>query len=112
MKLRKTAYLVAIAMMSILPSLENIAQAAQHKPAASATTSTMSEGEVKKINKDTGKITIKHGPLANLDMPPMTMVFHVSDASFLDKVKVGEQVQFVAEKIGGQYIVTKIEPKP
>jgi Cu(I)/Ag(I) efflux system periplasmic protein CusF len=69
----------------------------------------LSEGEVRKIDKETGKMTLRHGPLANLDMPAMTMVFQVSDKAMLDQVKVGDKVRFQAEKIGSQYTVTKIE---
>jgi Cu/Ag efflux protein CusF len=70
----------------------------------------MSEGEVRKVDKDAQKITIKHGPLKNLDMPPMTMVFRVKDAAMLDAVKQGDKVKFVAENIGGQFVVTEIGP--
>lgn len=73
---------------------------------------TFSDGEVRKINKDTQKITLKHGPLANLDMPPMTMVFGVSDPSLLDAVSVGDKVQFVVEKINGGYVVTTLRKAP
>ena len=69
----------------------------------------MSEGEVRKINKETGKITIKHGPLANLDMPGMTMVFRVQDPAMLDQVKEGDKIRFIADKIDGVFTVTKIE---
>jgi len=70
----------------------------------------MSEGEVRKVDKDAQKITIKHGPLKNLDMPPMTMVFRVKDAAMLDAVKKGDKVKFVAENVGGQFVVTEIGP--
>ena len=67
------------------------------------------DGEVRKIDKGAGKITLRHGPITNLDMPPMTMVFHVKDRAFLDKVKVGEKVRFVAEQNAGALTVTAIE---
>jgi Cu/Ag efflux protein CusF len=70
----------------------------------------MADGEIRKVDKDAKKITIKHGPLARLDMPAMTMVFQVKDPALLDKVKPGDKVKFDAEKIGGGYAVTKIEP--
>lgn len=71
--------------------------------------SELSDGEVRKVDKSARKITIKHGPLANVDMPAMTMVFQVKDPAMLDKVKAGDKVKFQAEKIGGGYAVTKIE---
>lgn len=70
----------------------------------------LSDGEVRKVDKDAKKITIKHGPLANLDMPPMTMVFQVKDPAMLAQVKAGDKVKFRAEKLGGAYTVTRIEP--
>src|SRR5687768_3015277 len=77
---------------------------AQEKPSA------MADGEIRKVDKDAKKITIKHGPLAKLDMPPMTMVFQVKDPAMLDQVKAGDKVKFQAEKIGAAYTVTRIEP--
>jgi Cu/Ag efflux protein CusF len=70
----------------------------------------MTEAEVRKVDRDAGKLTLKHGPIPNLEMPPMTMVFRVKEAGMLDAVKAGDKVSFQAEKIGGQYVVTKIEP--
>jgi len=70
----------------------------------------LSDGEIRKIDKDAQKLTIKHGPLKNLDMPGMTMVFRVKDPAMLDQVKKGDKVRFVAEDANGAYTVTKIEP--
>ncbi len=69
------------------------------------------DGEVRKIDKAQGKITLKHGEIKSIDMPPMTMVFKVKDASLLDRVKQGDKVGFTAEKIDGEYTVTGIEPR-
>jgi Cu/Ag efflux protein CusF len=69
-----------------------------------------SDAEVMKIDKPQQKITLKHGEIKNLDMPPMTMVFRVQDAGMLDAVKVGDKVKFDADKVGGQYTVVKIAP--
>jgi Cu(I)/Ag(I) efflux system protein CusF len=69
----------------------------------------MTEGEVRKIDKDVKKITLKHGDIKNLDMPGMTMVFQVKDAALLDKVKAGDKVQFNAERADGIIVVTSIE---
>lgn len=76
---------------------------------ASASKAAMSDGEVKKIDKAAGKITIKHGPLANLNMPPMTMVFKVKDPAILDSVKVGDKIKFVAEQSGKTLQVARME---
>ena len=69
----------------------------------------MSEGEVRKVDKAGKKITLRHGPLKNLDMPPMTMVFQVSDAALLDKVNAGDKVRFVASNPEGKLTLTQIE---
>jgi Cu/Ag efflux protein CusF len=70
------------------------------------------DGEVKKIDKATGRITIKHGDIKHLDMPPMTMVFRVSDPKMLDTVAVGDKVRFAADKVGGNYTVTALSKTP
>ena len=67
------------------------------------------EGVIKKIDKDAGKITIKHGPISNLKMPGMTMVFRAADPAMLDQVKEGEKVKFHVEKMNGALTITKIE---
>src|SRR4029450_3561940 len=68
-------------------------------------------GEVRKVDKDAKKLTIRHGPLPQLDMPtPMTMVYQVNDPALLDQVKPGDKIQFATEKQGGAYVVTRIEP--
>lgn len=69
----------------------------------------MSSGEVRKIDKDTQKITLKHGEIKSLDMPGMTMVFRVADAAMLDAVKVGDKVKFNVEKRDGAMVITAME---
>lgn len=71
----------------------------------------MTDGEVRKVDKDAKKITIKHGDLKNLGMPPMTMVFQVKDPAMLDQVKAGDKISFIADKVGGQLTVTSLEVK-
>mgnify|MGYP000977409388 CR=1 FL=1 len=70
------------------------------------------DGEVRKVDKAAGKITLKHGEIKHLAMPPMTMVFSVCDKGQLDWVKNGDKVKFAAEKQGGQYVVTSLHPAP
>ena len=64
---------------------------------------------MRKVDKENQKLTIKHGPLKNLDMPSMTMVFQVQDAAMLEKVQAGDKVRFVAEKLDGKFTVTKMD---
>jgi Cu/Ag efflux protein CusF len=77
-------------------------------PLESAGEAAMTDGEVRKIDKAAGKITLRHGLIANLDMPQMTMVFRVDDPAVLDQVRVGDKVRFAAEKVAGQYTLTKL----
>ncbi|MEC5213880.1 Cu(I)/Ag(I) efflux system protein CusF [Polaromonas sp. CG_9.5] len=70
----------------------------------------MAQGEIRKVDMDNKKITIKHGEIKNLDMPGMTMVFQVKDPVLLEKTKVGDKVLFKAEKSGGALVVTDIKP--
>jgi Cu(I)/Ag(I) efflux system periplasmic protein CusF len=72
----------------------------------------MTDGEVRKIDAASGRITLQHGEIKNLDMPPMTMVFRVKDPALLGKVQVGDKVRFSAEKIDGNYTVTAISKAP
>ena len=76
---------------------------------AQASTDDMTDGEIRKVDNDTKKITIKHGEIKNLDMPGMTMLFQVKDAAMLDMVKPGDKVKFRAEKAGGAIVVTEIQ---
>ena len=76
-------------------------------PGAAAAGTT--EGEIRKVDMASKKITIKHGEIKNLDMPPMSMVFQVKDAAMLEKVKAGDKVRFKADKEGGAFVVTEIE---
>lgn len=72
-------------------------------------TAAMTEGEVRKVDKDNQKITLKHAEIQNLGMPGMTMVFRVKDAAMLDKVQIGSKVLFAAESTGGAMTVTAME---
>ena len=80
---------------------------AAHHPAADS--APQSEGEVRKLDIEQRKVTLRHGPLANLDMPAMTMVFTAVDARLLDGLKQGDKVRFTADKKDGGYVVTALE---
>jgi len=89
--------------------MKRIAMALALALGASAALAQLADGEIRKVDKDAKKITIKHGPMPNLDMPPMTMVFQVKDTAMLEQVKPGDKVKFSAEKLSGAYTVTRIE---
>jgi Cu(I)/Ag(I) efflux system periplasmic protein CusF len=93
-------FLLALALVAAPVSVN----ATSHTSSAS-----LIDGEVRKVDKETRKITIKHGPIANLDMPAMTMVYRLEDASLLDQFKPGDRVHFAADKAGGQYRIIRIE---
>ena len=83
----------------------------KHHPRPGAAAGTLADGEVRRVDKDAQKLTIRHGPMPQLDMPdPMTMVYRVKDPALLDRVKAGDKVRFAAEKIDGNFTVTAIEP--
>lgn len=98
----------ALALAALL-SLSGIAQATTHGTEAGAQGTVLTEGEVRKVDKNAKKLTIRHGPITNLDMPAMTMVFQVQDAAILDSVKAGDKIRFNAEKAGGAFTVTRVE---
>jgi Cu/Ag efflux protein CusF len=72
----------------------------------------MTQGVVRKIDKENSKITIRHEEIKSLDMPPMTMVFQVRNAALLDKVQVGQTVKFTVVQDGGKLVVIDIQGAP
>ena len=78
-------------------------------PTTAPTSTDMTEGEIRKVDKDNKKVTIKHGEIKNLDMPSMTMVFQVKDSAMLDKVQAGDKVKFKADNVGGRIVVTELQ---
>jgi Cu(I)/Ag(I) efflux system periplasmic protein CusF len=69
------------------------------------------EGEVKKVDLDAGKVTLKHGEIKNLDMPAMQMAYRVTDPAWLKRLQVGDKVTFTADKVNGQFTVTTMDIK-
>lgn len=93
-------------------SLASVAQSDmdQGQAAISPVTLAMTDGLVKKMDPDNGKLTIKHGEIKHLDMPGMTMVFTVKDKALLAPVKVGDKIRFMVVDEGGKLIITDIQP--
>lgn len=77
--------------------------------AVAADPAQMTDAEVRKVDMDAKKITLRHGPITNLGMPPMTMVFQVKDPAMLDQVKAGDKIRFHVDKLGGAYTIMQIE---
>jgi len=110
---RTLTVLLAVALGLAVPLGASAAEddATKQQAAAKSTDSStpMSSGEVRKVDKDSGKVTIKHGPIDNLGMPAMTMVFRVKDPAMLDRMKAGDKINFVAEKVNGAFTVVQAE---
>lgn len=85
------------------------AVAALALPVAATAQTPMTEGQVRRIDPQARKITLTHGEIKNLDMPPMTMVFDVRPGVEMDKIKAGDMVRFRAELPGGKFTVTALE---
>lgn len=107
----KVRALIFAAAMGLTLSHAVYADDAHHKKtdAKAATGAALTEGEIRKVDKDTKKITIKHAPIKSLDMPAMTMVFQVKDAAMLDQLKAGDKINFAADKVNGAYTVMQLE---
>lgn len=107
----KPFLLVVVAALS-LPGMvfaQSTGPSVRPASAPSAAATPRSEGEVRKVDKEQGKITLKHGPLVNLDMPAMTMVFRVAEPKMLDAVKQGDKVKFTAANVNGALTITAID---
>ena len=111
MKLIPVMMLLAAPLLFAAAHAQPASHVAHHEPTASAATP-MVAGEVRKVDKEAGKLTLRHAPIPHLDMPDMTMVFRVQEPAMLDRLKAGDKVRFAAEKVGGQYTVVRIEPAP
>ena len=121
--MKKLTLIASVLVTTAIYSGKVLAQTATPAPAAPAATmekaamKDAAEAEVRKIDKEAKKITLKHGPIKNLDMPGMTMVFQVRDAALLDKLAQltpGDKILFTAEQQQGAFVVTgaeKVAPK-
>ena len=108
----KLASKFLLALLAMAMTLHANADEKHHPPqGAAAIEAVWADGEVRRVDKDAQKLTIRHGPLPSLDMPAaMTMVYRVRDAAMIEKVKAGDKVKFQAEKVSGAFTVTAIEP--
>ena len=115
MKQLMTPIVLTVALSVSIPiiSLAGGEHDGHHKdePAAATNTASMATaGEVKKVDKEAGKVTLKHGPIKNLDMPEMTMLFRVKERGMLDQLKEGDKIKFMADKINGAFTIIQFEP--
>ncbi len=108
MKSTALVFCTALSMFA-LNSVAQTAATASATAAASMEVKEMADAEVRKVDKDAKKVTLKHGPIKNLDMPSMTMVFQVRDEKLFDKLVSGEKIKFTAEQLQGAFVVTGVE---
>ena len=107
---RAAGFAFVLSAGAVMPSWAADDHGAHGMQVAQAATSTdMSDGEVRKVDMEGGKLTLKHGEIKNLEMPGMTMVFAVKDKAMLDKLKAGDKIKFKAVNEAGKFTVTEIE---
>ena len=104
------AGLIGLLPLPALSASEHDAHAGHmDAPSKASAESPMSEGVVKKVDKAAGKITISHGPLVNLGMPAMTMVFRVKEAAWIEQMKEGDKIRFLADAINNNLTIVRFE---
>ena len=111
MKLTLSTLLMSMTLAAPAFAQQKADDHSAHHPAVNATAPAaddMADAEVRKVDKDAAKITLKHGEIKSLEMPPMTMVFNVKDKAMLDQLKAGDKVRFKAVNEAGKYTVTDI----
>lgn len=111
MKTQLHTLIAAIAFAASAASLPALAanDHGSHAAKAAGAATEMTDGEIRKVDKENGKLTIKHAEIKSLDMPGMTMVFQVKDKAMLDKVQAGDKVKFKAASEAGKFTVTELE---
>ena len=100
MKLLSKLLLIASVLASTLTPLQVVAE----------NTGSMATGEIRKIDKEAGKVTIRHGYIKSIDMPPMTMVFTLKNPALLENLKQGDKVNFDVIQEDGKLVVTDLQP--
>jgi Cu(I)/Ag(I) efflux system periplasmic protein CusF len=106
----KGAFVAAVAAASSVAFTQGLESPVSPPGAAlSANDPAVSTGEVRKVDRHNGTLTLRHGPLRNLGMPGMTMVFRVADRAWLAALKEGDQVRFVADDVGGQLTIVRLD---
>ena len=100
---------VAAALIAAPVFAQTASDHASHHADSAAKAAPAIDGEVRKVDKGAGKLTIRHAEIRNLEMPAMTMVFTVKDPEMLDRLKEGDKIKFTADKVNGVYTVTTVE---
>ncbi len=106
------AALAIATLVAFAPPAAAQATATPSEVAPVASTLPKVDAEVRRVDAASGTVTLKHGDIPNLDMPPMTMVFQVRDPAQLGALKAGDKVRFTADKLNGAYTVIDLQPAP
>ena len=101
--------LIAFASLAGLPAYAAGDHAGHGMAQAGAAEMQMVDGQVKKVDKAAGKVTLSHGPLTNLNMPAMTMVFRVKDVAWIERMKPDDKIRFVADYINGTLTIVRLD---
>ncbi|MBG6073801.1 MULTISPECIES: copper-binding protein [unclassified Polaromonas] len=113
MKTEINALLMAAALFAgssgVAMAASDVQTSTLSETAMPAVSAKLTSGEVRKIDTEQGKLTIKHEAIENLQMPGMTMVFKATDPAMLEKMQVGDKIKFAAEKSNGALVITAIE---
>jgi Cu(I)/Ag(I) efflux system protein CusF len=114
MKFALSALMTSIALSTPVWAQQKTDEHSSHHAASSPTASAdeMTDAEVRKVDLDAAKVTLKHGDIKNLEMPAMTMVFNVRDKTMLGQVKAGDKVRFKAVNEAGKFTVTELRVVP
>jgi Cu(I)/Ag(I) efflux system periplasmic protein CusF len=110
MKISKRALIALVLGIAGAFSLPAHAQQAKPQAAAKPSPDDMTDGEVRKVDKPNKSIVLKHGEVKSIGMAAMTMMWPVTNARLLDKLKPGDKVRFKVGYEGGTYVVTDIQP--
>ena len=115
MVLQRATTLITLSLASLLMAGTSMAQVhhgngSSVSPAAVSSSTELTEGEVRRIDLDGQKVTLRHGEIKHLDMPPMTMVFHAGVPGMLDQLKVGDKIRFDVQERDGKMVLTRIAP--
>jgi len=113
--MNRNTILIAVSMLGLALAFQvSAADSHSHKATSAAKSAAvanaaLTEGEVRKVDKAAGKITIKHGPMPKFDMPAMTMAYRVKDKGMLDNLKPGDKIKFDVDGVGGEFTVLRLE---
>ena len=100
---------LAVGAVSALPAAADGGRQSLASATAPAAAGAKADGEIIRVDKSAGTVVIKHGPIANLDMPAMTMPYRARDRAMLDQLKPGDKIKFEAGNVGGAFTLMRFE---